>query len=1110
MTLGLFSCPFLENTEGVLSRLNARGILPTQRAVFFFSKKIIMANERRQVSIFINGKEVENSIKNIAKEKRELQNVTAGLVGKAKEYNANVKEIARLDGILNEHKQAIKGVESAWYKNIPAVQGLIAASAGLFAVNSIIAYGKEALTVSSNIEQTTVAFQTMLGSKEKADKLQAELIQLANNTPFELKDVQEASKKLLAFGFSAQEVVPNLTALGNIAAGVGQEKLPQLILAFGQVKAATRLTGNELRQFTEAGVPLMDELAKNLKKPVSEIKKMVEAGEIGFPLVDKALKSLTTEGGRFANLMEAQSKTLGGLYSTFKDTFTQNVLLPIGDGLAKVIKPALGGLNDMAQSLGSLSPKMDALKKSTESESAQLAFLVEKATLYKKGSKEREQAINDIQRIYPDFLKNMNTEKVTNEELRGKLQEVNKQYQAKLLLIETNKVVEEYMNKETTAVKELSKSQAEYAKQLVKARDIAKYYGDDVDVLKGKLKTLSDNYKGYYANNDAQNYLQFLNLATKEQFNAELNLANVTQGKVNAKIQEKKINDELIKQHPELAQAFKDIEAALNASANSSNNSGTGAESAESEKAKHIREAKEKFYDDMKEKAKAFNIDLDKINTEGVEKEVLAIKKKYLSVFDAIQDFAKKYPSEQRKADLATKEFTELQNKEIREVYVKRFGDIEDELLKHQENIETLYQGEEEKEIAKINKKYAKQITLLKALEKDTTNATLAEREKAHTLLDQLEKLKAEEINKLKTKLLAEQTKKDIEANEKFFADMQRMRDELDAFLDKKPVKINLDSDASNLNEVIKNIEEIAAAEQKAITDSSKKLIKDQGDAADEIVKINNKKDALIVASNKKKEDDIAKANKAANARALNDQLEVAAQIGNAFVSLSDLVVGETMKNSDLQKAAALFQIGVDTAMAISSATAKGVKGDAITSAINIAATIAVVLANIVKARNVLNAAPIVKQKAKGGYADVIGKDDRQRYNARVTDSFDGGLVGSPTLLVGERGTEYVIPNYLLRNPIVANYTQIIEDMRTGGTSTTQQRADGGSVVTTTQPTNIVREQSSSTIEDNQSVLFLSKIYEALVSGKVMALVNTEGALAIADLIEKGKQLRDN
>lgn len=182
-------------------------------------------------------------------------------------------------------------------------------------------FGIAALKAAAGAEQTKVAFETMLGSAENADVFIKQLVNFAKTTPFELKGLEQASKQLLAYGFAQEEVIPNLKSIGDIAAGVGMDKLPNLIMAFGQVKAATRLTGMELRQFTEAGVPLLDMLAKQFGKPVSAIQEMVSAGEVGFPAVQEALRALTGEGGRFNDLMNKQAKTLGGLWSNLKDAW---------------------------------------------------------------------------------------------------------------------------------------------------------------------------------------------------------------------------------------------------------------------------------------------------------------------------------------------------------------------------------------------------------------------------------------------------------------------------------------------------------------------------------------------------------------------------------------------------------------------------------------------------------------------------------------------------------------------------------------------------------------------------------------------------------------------
>ena len=191
-------------------------------------------------------------------------------------------------------------------------------TAGAVAIGGL---GYAALKAAGDMEQTKIAFETMLGSASKADAFIKQLVSFAKTTPFELKNLNTAAKQLLAYGLAQEEVIPNLKALGDIASGVGMDKLPNLILAYGQVRAATRLTGMELRQFTEAGVPMLEELAKIMHKPVSAIQEMVFAGEVGFPIVQQALQNLTGQGGRFNDLMAKQATSLGGMVSNLSDAW---------------------------------------------------------------------------------------------------------------------------------------------------------------------------------------------------------------------------------------------------------------------------------------------------------------------------------------------------------------------------------------------------------------------------------------------------------------------------------------------------------------------------------------------------------------------------------------------------------------------------------------------------------------------------------------------------------------------------------------------------------------------------------------------------------------------
>lgn len=226
------------------------------------------------------------------------------------------KATAQLKNITGQVKKSMEDTKaSAADASVFIAKGFAAGGAALATL------GGFAIKAAADAEQTKIAFNTMLGSAEAADTFIKGLISFAKTTPFELKDLEKSSKQLLAYGFNAKETLKSIDVLGNIAAGVGTDKMPQLILAFGQVHAATKLTGAELRQFSEAGVPLLEILAKQFKTNAGAIQEMVKDGQIGFKDVEKALTSLTSEGGKFNNLMENQSKSLNGMISNLKDAW---------------------------------------------------------------------------------------------------------------------------------------------------------------------------------------------------------------------------------------------------------------------------------------------------------------------------------------------------------------------------------------------------------------------------------------------------------------------------------------------------------------------------------------------------------------------------------------------------------------------------------------------------------------------------------------------------------------------------------------------------------------------------------------------------------------------
>lgn len=178
--------------------------------------------------------------------------------------------------------------------------------------------------ISSNaqMEQYITSFSVMLGDAEKAKKLMSDLTDFAAKTPLQLEDTVTAAQKLMNYGVGDSEIINKLTQLGDLAAG-DAVKLDRVSLAYGQMLAKGKVTGEELRQMTEAGVPLLQALADSMGKTTAEVQSMISKSKVGISELDTAIESLTSGDGKFAGMMEQQSHTLSGMLSTLEDDLKQ-------------------------------------------------------------------------------------------------------------------------------------------------------------------------------------------------------------------------------------------------------------------------------------------------------------------------------------------------------------------------------------------------------------------------------------------------------------------------------------------------------------------------------------------------------------------------------------------------------------------------------------------------------------------------------------------------------------------------------------------------------------------------------------------------------------------
>lgn len=198
--------------------------------------------------------------------------------------------------------------------------------ANIYSVYAAERFLTSIIEIGGQFQQQRVALQTMFQDAQKADILFGQIKELAVESPFEFKELAGYTKQLAAFNIPYEEMYDTTKRLADISAGVGVD-MGRIILAYGQVRSAEFLKGTELRQFTEAGIPLLQQLADKFTElegrvvSVGEVFDRISKREVSFQMVKDVLWDLTNEGGQFYNMQGALADTLAGKLSNLRDAY---------------------------------------------------------------------------------------------------------------------------------------------------------------------------------------------------------------------------------------------------------------------------------------------------------------------------------------------------------------------------------------------------------------------------------------------------------------------------------------------------------------------------------------------------------------------------------------------------------------------------------------------------------------------------------------------------------------------------------------------------------------------------------------------------------------------
>ena len=206
------------------------------------------------------------------------------------------------------------------------VGGKLTAGITVPLVGATAAAGTFALRTASAAETTEISFTTMLGSEEAALSMMEELADFAAHTPFELSGLQTATRQLLAYGFTAEDVIPMLTAVGDATAalGTGQAGIESVTRALGQMQAKQKVSAEEMLQLTEQGIPAWEYLAEAIGTDTAGAMEAVSDGAITAEQGIQAIVSGMEND--FGGMMEEQSKTVEGLFSNLSDAIEQPLM----------------------------------------------------------------------------------------------------------------------------------------------------------------------------------------------------------------------------------------------------------------------------------------------------------------------------------------------------------------------------------------------------------------------------------------------------------------------------------------------------------------------------------------------------------------------------------------------------------------------------------------------------------------------------------------------------------------------------------------------------------------------------------------------------------------
>lgn len=267
-----------------------------------------------------------NTLGGLQKQESLLTTAISKAVIGSNEYNRYQKQLEAVRGAMARAQGQAEALNGTMTRQ-QGILGSLASQMGAFvSIFSLVRFAKQVRDVTGELEYQRVALSHLIQDEEYGARLFEQIKKAAIESPFRIKELVTYTKSLAAYNIAQQDLFDTMMRLSDISAGLGVS-MDRLVLAYGQVRAASVLRGTELRQFTEAGIPLVDLLAEKFTELNGRVVKSAEVFDliskraVSFKMVSDIFEDMTDKGGMFYKMQEQQAETLKGRWEKLKDAF---------------------------------------------------------------------------------------------------------------------------------------------------------------------------------------------------------------------------------------------------------------------------------------------------------------------------------------------------------------------------------------------------------------------------------------------------------------------------------------------------------------------------------------------------------------------------------------------------------------------------------------------------------------------------------------------------------------------------------------------------------------------------------------------------------------------